>query len=407
MPIERKELILSFGKRIIEIHRGVSLLGAIKWPSDLEDFLVGSDFKINPKIDFKSVNPVEFYELKKCQISALKKDLRDSLSATDEMFVFFEKQLTEISKIIEMISSRGENKFYELSKELYGTIKNQDELFLKLENLYFNFKTSDHFKKSESKKYSAYEAKLILENRLKKHFPNEKFKIKISSKMTSDASTGSDYIKINSKHHYSKADLLLFEYHEGLVHLGSNLNASYSQNAPWLLKALPSATMSQEGLAVFVEFFCETMSVKRLETLFLRIMGIKLAEEGRSFIQVINYFRERGLSDRKAINLGKRIFRGCSLEGGYAFTKDLTYLLGFIEVYEFIQSNLLNEKNPVDFLFSGKVSVKDIELLQKLEKDGLINRPIYIPLIFKDKKMLLQKMQTLDLFNTEKIKKVA
>lgn len=403
----RLELVKKFGERIIEIHKGVSLLSAIKWPSGLEDFLYQTDFKINPQINFDTFNQVDFFTLKESQITLFKIDLDKHFRKDDEIHLFFTKQVGDVAKIVEMIQTRGSARFYELSKELYGSIKFNEVLFNKIEKMYFNFKNKKVDDHPKGKIYTAYEAKLLLENRLQKHFPSEKFKVKLSSKMTSDASTGSNYIKINSHHKYSKEDIALFEYHEGLVHLGSNLNASYEPNAPWLLKSLPQATMSQEGLAVFVEFFCETMNVKRLEMLFLRVLGIKLAEEGKNFIEVINYFRQKGVSDRKAINVAKRVFRGASLEGGSAFTKDLSYLLGFIEVYEFIHKSLLNKTDHIEFLFSGKVSVKDVALLVKLESMGIINRPKYVPAIFKNKSELLAKMVKLDLFEEEKIIKKA
>tara|TARA_B100000886_G_scaffold43452_1_gene26674 strand:- start:335 stop:679 length:345 start_codon:yes stop_codon:yes gene_type:complete len=74
------------------------------------------------------------------------------------------------------------------------------------------------------------------------------------------------------------------------------------------------------------------------------------------------------------------VFRGGVLTGGAPFTKDMVYLDGLVRVHNFFRSAILRgKKNAIEILFSGKVDLDDIPILLKMKKDGLIQKPIFLP----------------------------
>ena len=64
----------------------------------------------------------------------------------------------------------------------------------------------------------------------------------------------------------------------------------------------------------------------------LRHLATSMAEKGSPITDVYAYLRHHGLNDLDAFKLALRVFRGVPLEGGMAFTKELLYLHGMIEL---------------------------------------------------------------------------
>ena len=73
-----------------------------------------------------------------------------------------------------------------------------------------------------------------LKKRLGKFFDGEKIKVKLADGIVSDASAGSDYIKIKSNSIFTMRDVRVFEVHEGWVHLGTTINGDVQEHAKCL-----------------------------------------------------------------------------------------------------------------------------------------------------------------------------
>ena len=94
--------------------------------------------------------------------------------------------------------------------------------------------------------------------------------------------------------------------------------------------------MTQEGLAILMEVIAFASYPTRLRKLTNRTRAIHMAEEGADFLDVFHFYREQGYSLEDSYQNASRVFRG-STPDGLPFTKDLSYLKGFILIYNYIQ----------------------------------------------------------------------
>ncbi len=184
---------------------------------------------------------------------------------------------------------------------------------------------------------------------------------------------------------FAKKDVDIFEVHEGWVHLGTTLNGQNQPYAKWLAKGPPCSTVTQEGLAVIMELLTFSMFPKRAKRLNDRLVACHMAEEGADLLEVINFFRNKGQEDYQAVKNASRIFRGAALTGGTPFTKDISYLKGFVMIYNFMRVCVKEgQSDLIPFLFAGKVTLDELPLLKSFHEEGVISMPKYLPAIIKD-----------------------
>jgi uncharacterized protein (TIGR02421 family) len=214
--------------------------------------------------------------------------------------------------------------------------------------------------------------------------PPKPIRIMLSDEIVSDAAAGADYLKIRREARFSQRDLRLLEIHEGWVHLGTTLNGLAQPVCSFLSKGPPSATITQEGLAIVTEVLAFASNPDRLRRVTNRIRGVRMAEEGANFLDVFNFYRQQGLSDEDGYAHAVRVFRGSTPTGG-PFTKDLSYSKGFILVYNFLRLAVRKGRlDRIPLLFCGKTTLEDIGTLSQLASEGLLTLPKYIPPPFAD-----------------------
>ena len=116
-----------------------------------------------------------------------------------------------------------------------------------------------------------------------------------------------------------------------------------------------------------------------------RVVAVDMAEQGADFIEVYRFFCERDMPRKDAYKITQRVFRGGTLSGGSVFTKDLSYLRGFVENVNFIRSAIRSGVPEIlPMLFVGKVTLDDIPVLYQHYLEGTIAGPHYIPAMFRD-----------------------
>lgn len=157
-----------------------------------------------------------------------------------------------------------------------------------------------------------------------------------SDGIVADAAAGADYIKVRADALFNERDVRALEVHEGLVHVGTTLNGLSQPICTFLAKGPPSSTVTQEGLAILMEVIAFASYPTRLRKLTNRTRAIHMAEEGADFLDVFHFYREQGYSLEDSYQNASRVFRG-STPDGLPFTKDLSYLKGFILIYNYIQ----------------------------------------------------------------------
>ena len=142
----------------------------------------------------------------------------------------------------------------------------------------------------------------------------------------------------------------------------------------------PRTTGPQEGLATFAELITGAIDIDRMQRIALRVVGIDMALKGADFIDVFRYFLDAGQPDKESFNSTMRIFRGAPVTGGAAFTKDVVYLHGLMEVHTFFRWALRNQRMELcRYLFAGRLTIADTISLAPMFSDGVLAAPRYLP----------------------------
>jgi len=395
------KIVRTLSQRIIEAQKPIRILDAIQWRDDVQKYFFDSGFKKLPLIDaeyYRKNNPLGFEpaELKET-FAVIGDDILRELGKTDDAGNIMGRMCKEYIRVIEMLEARGTPEFYTLSRELYGSSvddfhKNGPNLHDMGELLDEALKNIDEkmFFDKELKNIPTEQAVEILQQRLNRLFTdkNEKVNVIESDGIIADAAAGSDYIKLKKNTLFGEWDLRVLESHEGWVHLATTLNGLSQPICTFLGKGTPSATITQEGLAVFIEVVSFNSHPSRLRKIADRIRAISMAEKGATFFDIFDFLTAEGRSPEDAYVAATRIFRGSVPDGG-PFTKDLAYSKGFVMVFNFIRLAVrkgMLERIPL--LFCGKLAIEDMGILAKLYDSGIINAPRYLPPVMRDLKAL-------------------
>src|SRR5690606_14702138 len=301
----------------------------------------------------------------------------------------------EYRMVIRMLEARGTSDFGLISQELYGAASDAfhagdptlADLGLMLSN-YLNNIASRGDLADEPKTLNAAQAVEILQWRLDRVFGEGEgegvVRVFESDGIVADAAAGADYIKIRSDAMFNERDVRALEVHEGLVHVGTTLNGLSQPICTFLAKGPPSSTVTQEGLAILMEVIAFASYPTRLRKLTNRTRAIHMAEEGADFLQIYEFFRDQGYADEDSYGNASRVFRG-STPTGLPFTKDLSYLKGFIMVYNYIQLAVRKGRlEQIPLLFCGKTTLGDMLILRQLVDEGLVAPPKYLPAQCRD-----------------------
>jgi len=167
--------------------------------------------------------------------------------------------------------------------------------------------------------------------------------------------------------------------------VGTTLNGRRQPWAKWLSVGSPRISATQEGLAVLLETLTFSSFPLRARKVSDRVYAIYLAEEGADFVQVFRHLRDRGLSEMDAYAITQRVFRGGICAGGAQFTKDLSYVRGFVENVNFIRSAIAaGMPELIPMLFVGKINIDDIPVMYEQYLEGIIEPPYFLPDLFRD-----------------------
>jgi len=249
----------------------------------------------------------------------------------------------------------------------------------------FSLPAVEHLNRPYANSISAEQAVSILHQRMINYFGHGEVRVELSNDIVSDASAGGDCIKINRRAMFSELDLQVLEVHEGWVHLGTTLNGRQQPWATWLSVGSPRITAIQEGMAVLMETLTFSSFPQRARRISDRVVAVDLAEQGANFCEVYKYFIERGISEHDSYRVTQRVFRGGTLDGGSVFTKDISYVKGFVENVNFIRSAIQSGvPEIIPMLFVGKVTLDDLPLLYERYLEGVIEPPKHLPPMFRD-----------------------
>ena len=393
-PLEYQQTIRALSERIVQAQTPIRVLDAIKWDDAVGKAFLKGKGKVIPAVDraYYDNRPLPFDSAgKKLEFQNIERDITRQLGQFNPVGQIMRRMCKEYRMVIRMLEARGTADFGLISQELYGAASDAfhagdptlADLGLMLSDYLNNIDNRGDLK-DEAKTLTAKDAVLLLQERLAAVFGDETIRVFESDGIVADAAAGADYIKIRSDALFNSRDVRALEVHEGMVHVATTLNGLNQPFCTFLAKGPPSSTVTQEGLAILMEVISFTSYPTRLRKLINRTRAIHMAEEGADFLEIYRFYREQGFSEQSSYTNGSRVFRG-STPDGLPFTKDLSYLKGFILIYNYIQLAVRKGKlEQIPLLFSGKTTLEDMRTLRQLVDEGLVVPPKYLPPQFRD-----------------------
>lgn len=388
------EIIRALSGRLVEAQTPIRVLDAIKWDDSVRQGFLKAKGRAMPAVDraYYDSRPLAFDAVaKKLEFQNIERDITRQLGQFNPVGQIMRRMCKEYRMVIRMLEARGTADFGLISQELYGAASDAfhagdptlADLGLMLSD-YLNNIAARGDLQDEPKSLTAKDAVAILQERLAKVFGDDTIRVLESDGIVADAAAGADYIKIRSDALFNERDVRALEVHEGLVHVGTTLNGLNQPVCTFLAKGPPSSTVTQEGLAILMEVIAFASYPYRLRKLTNRTRAIHMAEEGADFLQVFEFYQEQGYGLEESYGNASRVFRG-STPDGLPFTKDLSYLKGFILIYNYIQLAVRKGKlEQIPLLFCGKTTLEDMRTLRQLVDEGLVAPPKYLPQQFRD-----------------------
>jgi len=412
-----KEKVRRLSEAVVDAQRPIRILDAIKWPNAIDDQFRKSKFKEMPKLDraFYESQSLGFDPLKKIEeFNDIISEVKLNLGETDELGQMMILNCTEYQDVVRMLMARGTKEFYHYAKKLYGSPKDtfQDEkaTINDLARVMYDILSildDGILGPAYPENITAEETVKALNKKFEGYFTDNPVRAKLSDGIVADAAAGSDAVKIKEGALFSRRDIDILEVHEGWVHVGTTMNGQNQHLCKFLAKGPPRVASTQEGLAILLEIFSFVSYPRRARTINDRVLGIDKAEDGANLLELFEFYRTEGYSEQDCMNNVKRVYRGGLVEGGAPFTKDIAYIKGFIENYNFMRAAMKAGKPEyIPYLFVGKVHSREVPLWYRKHQEGIIDPPKYLPPQFKDLNGVAVWMSFSNVFNMIDMKKV-
>jgi uncharacterized protein (TIGR02421 family) len=388
-------LVRTLSDRIVEAQRPIRILDAIKWNAAVRREFFASGCRELPRIDaafYQQHNPLDFEPgAKRAEFQEIERDIARKLGQLNPLAQIMRRMCREYRTVVQLLEVRGQPEFGQISEDLYGSSSDVfhagdptlADLGTAMEATLINLLQNTSMQEAP-KTIPAVDAVAMLNERLLQAFPDAGIRVLLNDQMTADAAAGSDYLKIRSDAMFNALDIDVLEVHEGWVHLGTTLNGTAQPACTFLSKGTPSSTTTQEGLAVLTEILTLRSSPSRLYRLINRVRAVTLAENGANFLEVFNYLQDHNMSADDSYSIAVRVFRGSTPEGR-PYTKDLAYMRGFVQTYNFLRLAMSTGKlDTLPVLFCGKILLEDIKDWHLLIDEGVVAGPRFLPPHFAD-----------------------
>ena len=375
-------------KSLFEISRRIRILRHLKWPERIQYEFFRLKSEVLPNVEYPKFN----YD----EISASLKSLNDKYGDTPYDNWLKDKAI-QIEIGANLLKYSGKKRFFEYSAKLYGTPKcllgdgktSSIDIAYKFESMLDSH--FYHFSKEIDKEIiSATKVKQEMKKKVDLVFQKSSPQVIISNDLSAKSTASSKRIKIRKDAKFTKNDIEQLFNHEAMVHVATTLNGRLQNNMKILGSNYGRVTRTQEGLAVFSEFITGCIDVNRMYRISDRVIAIQMAIDGANFIDVYRFFLKRSERKTQAFEDARRVFRGGILSGGTPFTKDIVYLDGLVRVHNFLKIAISKGRtDAIEVLFLGKLDLNDVPILLDMKKDGLIQRPRYLPTWAKDMNYLI------------------
>lgn len=380
----KREKLLAILQKASETFRYCSshtkILGTLAWGPEVHDqFFADGEAKLpNPQyaVDHATLTPC---------LDALRQ-LKAEISGEHPVFEWLERTRSSFESGVQLLLNLEKPEFNRFSVELYGGAntsvgRGKTTCWELATAILGNVSGCSVNDVSEASAFaSAQDFADALERRLAARVPQLPVRVELSSKISAKIAASQNRIRIREGARFTQIELRSLWNHEVESHCLTGLNGGLQPYCPFLAGGGPRTTRTQEGLAVFYEMFGHSMSQERFIRLCYRVEGIRLVEQGADFIELYRWFRDRTEHKSEAFFDAHRIFRGAPLKGGFPFTKDIVYIPGLLEVYQFLQAAVrVQDRLLVESLVAGRISLEDVGVISSLRLNGILQPPAYLP----------------------------
>ena len=264
---------------------------------------------------------------------------------------------------IDMISSLNTNKFLYNSLRYFGRPSKKD-----LQNASYILLLPDI--PGEAKKQPVYDSTTAMSR-----FKEELMDYGIDAKIELSNMVISQVMVLNSKKSilfqpqatFNRKELLALMEHEIGIHMVTTMNSNLQKLKIFNI-GLPVNSLTQEGMAILVEYLSGNLTLLRLKKIAFRVIVVDLMCSGSDFIECFHILKNTyHVEQNAAFNIVTRVFRG----GG--FTKDYLYLSGFVKVLRFWE-----EQNDLTPLLVGKTSLPFYNTIVEMIGREMISPPKFI-----------------------------
>lgn len=376
------EKLLALDARLVDAVRPVRLMSAVSWPAHLqveftERFARGAarpPVVEYPRLDFREVRD----ELDAIHAAA---------SAANPLAEYLRRTTESWLAATELLEALGTARVTDPSVRLYGkpgdALPGSDLSNLDAARHFIGLADElDGGTLVADADYclSAEVMQRELQATLDGFFHAHHISVEIDDELIAKAAAGHTRIRLRGATCFTEYDRHQLLEHEAYVHSLTALNGREQPHLKSLGRTAPRVTATQEGLATFAELITGAIDINRLKRISLRILAIDLALNGADFMQVFGFFRDSGQTVGDSFASTQRVFRGCPLDGGSAFTKDAVYLHGLLSVHTFFRWCLKHRRPRLPhLLFAGKMALHDVFTLEPLFEQGVIAEPLYLP----------------------------
>lgn len=280
----------------------------------------------------------------------------------------FKEKREELDKQISMIRYRGTKRFLYGSLHLYGAV---EPGLLKFAELILNRIPSRSREQSGRKRIGCEEFARYARDEMSYYRninPDFSAQVEIRDDITTGlmVSRGNLLIAKSSQIPVSRVEALL--QHEIGTHVLTYYNGLF-QPFKLLHVGLSGYDELQEGLAVLAEYLVGGLSKPRLRVLAGRVLAVNSMVEGATFIETFRLLdRSYDFERRTAFVITLRVYRGGGL------TKDAAYLRGLKSIVDY-----LKEGGELEPLFVGKISAKDIPVIEELQYRKVLKPVTMLP----------------------------
>jgi uncharacterized protein (TIGR02421 family) len=408
-PDSLRTAVREISDRIVAAQKRIRILDAIKWDDSIRERFFAQRFARQPAVDRTSYAPLGYDPDDANELfHSIEREIDARLGREHAAARLMRRMCNEYEVVLDMLRSRGIAAFANRSRELYGASTDAFhpgepsvwDLAEMLDQSLANIADSA-FLDEERRDIPTDVAVARLQERLDRVFSeaSERVHVTVSDGIIADAAAGSDYIKLRRDAMFSERDLRVLEVHEGWVHAGTTLNGRAQPVCTFLGKGTPSTTITQEGLALFVEVITFSSHPARLRRVTDRIRAIRMAEQGATFLDVFRAFCAEGRTPEEAYAICVRVFRGSAPTLG-PFTKDLSYSKGFVLIFNFIRLAVRRGRlERIPLLFCGKLMLDEVGALAELVEEGMVIRPRFLPPFLADMSALTAYMAYSSFFN--------